>query len=155
MTLFTRAQIQVFALCLITLSVVFSIRLGNRNRFNPGPGIQESNVTSLFLDTNSVSPGKNEWPPVPLLEENAPNGTLHIMQFVPFPDRIDLNTADVDLLTVLPGIGPALANSIILDRSSHGYYLSVSDLHRIPGFTPHLIADLELYLTATRPIPSP
>lgn len=56
------------------------------------------------------------------------------------PDEItgpvDLNTATVELLQMLPGIGPATATAIVDDRDRHGPFASVDDLERVPGIGP-------------------
>jgi competence ComEA-like helix-hairpin-helix protein len=49
------------------------------------------------------------------------------------PQRIDINTAGVDELQRLPGIGPALAERIVEWRSVNGSFRTVADLERVPG----------------------
>jgi len=46
---------------------------------------------------------------------------------------IDVNTAGVDELETLPGIGPTLAAAIVDDRQRNGPFRSVDDLNRVPG----------------------
>ncbi len=43
-------------------------------------------------------------------------------------DRINPNTAPVDRLTDLPGVGPVLARAIVRDRTSRGDYRNVMEL---------------------------
>lgn len=47
--------------------------------------------------------------------------------------RVDLNTADMQALDTLPGIGPALAQRIIADREKNGPFATPEDLKRVPG----------------------
>ena len=47
--------------------------------------------------------------------------------------RLDLNRATAAELTVLPGLGPALAGRIVSDREQRGRFRSVEDLDRVPG----------------------
>lgn len=49
--------------------------------------------------------------------------------------RVDLNTADVETLCTLPGIGKATAEKIIRDREQNGRYQRVEDILRVPGVT--------------------
>ncbi len=46
---------------------------------------------------------------------------------------VDLNRADAEALTALPGVGEALARRIVMDRASHGPFRSAEDLLRVPG----------------------
>jgi len=52
--------------------------------------------------------------------------------------QINPNTADLDSLRQLPGVGPALAQRILEGRP----YMSLDDLRRVPGFGPVLMARL-------------
>jgi len=54
-------------------------------------------------------------------------------------DRIDVNRADVEALERLPGIGPALAQRIVEERSIRSF-ASVDDLERVRGIGPATIA---------------
>ncbi len=53
---------------------------------------------------------------------------------------IDLNTADLDALKTLPGIGPALARRILEDRAANGPYREAADLLRVKGIGPATLA---------------
>lgn len=54
-------------------------------------------------------------------------------------ERINVNTATVDELDALPGIGPSLAQRIIDDRAANGPFTAASDLERVSGIGPVLI----------------
>lgn len=53
--------------------------------------------------------------------------------------RIDPNTADAARLTLLPRIGPVLAERIVQDRDEHGPFQSASDLQRVRGIGPKTV----------------
>lgn len=55
---------------------------------------------------------------------------------------IDVNRADRAQLDLLPSIGPALADRIVINREEHGPYKSVEDLQRVSGIGPKTIEKL-------------
>jgi competence protein ComEA len=50
------------------------------------------------------------------------------------PQRVNLNTADTWLLKALPGVGDAKAAAILDYRSSHGPFVNIMELVKVPGF---------------------
>ncbi|HDZ45761.1 hypothetical protein LCGC14_0191690 [marine sediment metagenome] len=46
---------------------------------------------------------------------------------------INVNTADAELLTELPGIGPSRAEAIIEERETNGAFENADDLTRVSG----------------------
>ena len=55
---------------------------------------------------------------------------------------VSLNTATVDQLDTLPGVGPVLAQHIIDYRTRHGGYRSVDELREVNGIGDRRFADL-------------
>ncbi|MEU3981226.1 ComEA family DNA-binding protein [Streptomyces sp. NPDC026672] len=55
---------------------------------------------------------------------------------------ISLNTATVDQLDTLPGVGPVLAQHIVDYRAQHGGYRSVDELRQVKGIGDRRFADL-------------
>jgi competence protein ComEA len=60
---------------------------------------------------------------------------------------INLNTATLDQLETLPGIGPALGQRIIDHREQHGPFQSVEDLVEVSGIGEKRLADLQDQVT--------
>lgn len=54
--------------------------------------------------------------------------------------RVDLNTAGLEALCTLPGIGEKKAQAIIDDRLANGLYQQVEDVARVSGITQNTIA---------------
>ena len=48
-------------------------------------------------------------------------------------ELININTADVDLLSTLPGIGPTLAQRIVDYRDTYGDFVFIEDIMYVPG----------------------
>ena len=47
--------------------------------------------------------------------------------------KVDINTADADLLETLPGIGETRAQAIVRYREEHGLFKHVEDIVAVPG----------------------
>ncbi len=62
--------------------------------------------------------------------------------------RIDVNSAPAIELTLLPGIGPSLADAIVASRQTDGPFAAVDDLQRVRGIGPAKVAGLRDYAVA-------
>ena len=66
-------------------------------------------------------------------------------------DRVDVNTASVEELQQLPGIGPSKAKAIVEEREKNGPFASVDDLDRVRGIGASIIGKVkELDMDAVR-----
>ena len=77
-------------------------------------------------------------PPANSSEESGTGKTL-----------IDLNSASALELQTLPGIGPVLAERIILHREANGSFASVEDLLDIRGIGPSILESMRPLVTVT------
>ncbi len=62
--------------------------------------------------------------------------------------KVNLNTAEVEELMTLPGVGPAKAEAIIAHRTEHGPFAEPASLKEVSGFGEKTFAALEELITA-------
>ena len=60
---------------------------------------------------------------------------------------VNINTADVQALTKIKGIGPAMAQKIIDYRESNGSFQSVEELQKVKGIGPGKYAKIQGQVT--------
>jgi len=63
------------------------------------------------------------------------------------PGRLNINTATASELELLPGIGPALAESILAYREAEGPFTSIEQLVNVRGIGPSKLAEIEDLIT--------
>lgn len=73
---------------------------------------------------------------------------VHVAPRGPTPLQIDLNTASIQELTLLPGIGVTMAKRIVNDRLQRGHFGSVAELTRVRGIGERTLAQIEPYCVA-------
>lgn len=60
---------------------------------------------------------------------------------------VDLNSATVNDLDRLPGIGPARARAIVAYRDAHGSFRATDDLRNVPGLPPSAVGRILPHVT--------
>ena len=73
--------------------------------------------------------------------------TVPIEEVRPDLSPVNLNTADAEALTALPGIGEELAGRIVQYREEHGPFETVEDLTEVSGIGQGKLAALEGFVT--------
>lgn len=159
----------VLGLFLLAINIFFSHRHTFKQHLPPGPNsIAERYVwikgspqmpAGLYLFTQQQL--ENDFSEIgSLLQTGAskePDSVISALQFngsgpepVNLPPEvaniffreIPINRADKNILTSLPGIGPVLAEKIVLRRIQHGYFRSKDELLHIAGIGPKKFAKL-------------
>ena len=111
---------------------------------------KETGPAPTLPPTRGGRPEPASDPPVPVPEEGRETET------VPGPGvRIDPNTASLEDLLGLPGVGPVLAGRILEDRRQNGPYRSLQDLIRVKGIGVRTLEKLRPHLRIDDPSPDP
>lgn len=61
--------------------------------------------------------------------------------------KININTATVEELILLPGVGRSKAQNIIDYRTEYGFYETIDDLKNVTGFSEASVENLRKYIT--------
>ncbi|SHK78701.1 ComEA family DNA-binding protein [Fibrobacter sp. UWH4] len=89
---------------------------------NAGGNLSSDSIVSK-IDSIGYSSGQKTQEKHPRMRKTAPKVAL----------PIHINTASVDELCALKGVGPKLAEKIIAAREAHGPFKSGADLQKVPG----------------------
>lgn len=65
---------------------------------------------------------------------------------MPIRMRVDLNSASVEEIALLPGIGPKLADRIVTYREAHGPFTELEGVSEVSGIGPLRLEQLRPYL---------
>ncbi len=62
------------------------------------------------------------------------------------PKDVNINSADKDTLTLLPGIGPVTAEAIIAYRNTNGNFKNIDELTKVKGIGEKTLVKLKPFL---------
>jgi competence protein ComEA len=105
-----------------------------------GADLTSINLAALLVDAQQVIVGKAGGEGVPSGTTTGPSGGGG-------GGLVSINTATLDQLETLPGIGPALGQRIIDYREQHGPFHSVDELLNVSGIGDKRLADLRSMVT--------
>ncbi|MBR5641032.1 MAG: helix-hairpin-helix domain-containing protein [Firmicutes bacterium] len=83
---------------------------------------------------------------VPVLYEDPPARIETVLPAAPEDDRIDLNTATLDELCMLKGIGPVKAQAILDYRAKYGGFVCVEEIMEVKGIGEKTYNKIKEYL---------
>lgn len=81
------------------------------------------------------------WDAAPLRPPEGETAAVRVESTLLEAAQVDLNTAGLDALCTLPGIGEKRARAILEDRAANGPYERVEDVTRVSGITQNTIRD--------------
>ena len=110
-----------------------------------GADLNALNLAGFLTDAQQVLVMKKGEAPPPTVSSGSTSATGSGAGSTAGP--INLNTATLDQLETLPGIGPALGQRIIDHREQHGPFQSVEDLLDVSGIGDKRLADLRDQVT--------
>jgi competence protein ComEA len=100
----------------------------------PKAALEAVNLAAPVVDGQQVV--------VPVLGRGASAGVAGAPGTAPV-ERVHLNTATLEELDTLPGIGPVTAQKILDYRAEHGAFASVDELDAVSGIGPARLAELK------------
>lgn len=109
------------------------------------------NLARALVDGEQVFvPKPGEQPPAALAPQvpgGAAAGNGSGSAGGPATGLVNLNTADLDALDSLPGVGPVLAQRIVDWRTEHGRFTSVEELGEVSGIGDKMLSELRPRVT--------
>ena len=100
-------------------------------------------LVALFACTLSLSPLSEESYAASAKKEVTSSTDTAKKQIA---QEVNINTADQEMLTQLPGIGPVTAGKIVDYRKANGKFKSIDELTSVKGIGDKTLAKLKPYL---------
>ena len=133
---------------------IYTLPSGSRlNSAIQAAGGLKENADPTYLNlAASLRDGDRVWVPTQVTPTVTaqPGETTQLtekpVKITPVPPSADhplnINSATLDQLDLLPGIGSVKAEAILSYRNTHGPFLDIQDLLNVPGITPSILAKI-------------
>ncbi|MGZ0147359.1 helix-hairpin-helix domain-containing protein [Kribbella sp. WER1] len=108
-----------------------------------GVDLTTLNLARPVTDGEQINVGLPTQPPPP----NPTTTSTSTTQTPANPQSVNLNTATVDQLDTLPGVGPVLAQRILDYRTENGPFTTIDQLQEVPGVGPKKYDSLKPHVT--------
>jgi competence protein ComEA len=108
----------------------------------PGVDLTTLNLARQVTDGEQIIVGQ----PAPLQPTTAPGATSSSAPTAPPNAPVNLNTATLDQLDALPGVGPVLAQRILDYRTQNGPFTTIDQLQEVPGVGPKKFDSLKSHV---------
>ncbi len=135
---FTRQETLAIAFLTVALMVGEAVRWYRSSVAPDRPAMEYGALDSEFVARTRAGPGSQA--------EGAKMPTRPRVEARLSPGCVNINTATLEQLTALPGIGPVTAGKIIAHRSENGPFESTEDLLAVNGIGPKKLARIRAYL---------
>ncbi len=135
---FTRQETLAIACLTVALLIGEAVRWYRASVRPESPAIDYAAVDSEFVARSSAGGG-------PVREGAGSRGGLSSRP-LPAPASVEINSATLEELIALPGIGPVTAAKIIAYRSKNGPFTCADDLLAVSGIGPKRLARIRGYL---------
>ncbi len=107
--------------------------------------LRSLNLAALLTDGQQIVVSKASRAMPAAVASGAPGGVAGTP--TPVAELVNVNTATLDQLETLPGIGPALGQRIIDHREQYGPFASVEDLVDVSGIGEKTLEEIRPYVS--------
>lgn len=135
---FTRQETLAIAFLTVALLIGEAVRLYRRGVAPERPAMEYGALDSAFFALSRAGHGGQE--------EGTETPSRLPADTRLSPGSVNINTATLEQLTALPGIGPVTAEKILAFRIENGPFETAEDLLAVRGIGPKKLARIRAYL---------